>query len=174
MPPAMQPPQPPQPSTLERQQRTPQQARHFEATVEYYVAVADCVVVAADGSSDMFWPLPQNFSFAVEHCKRAWGVELDQSTSEWISIAHDIPRFRYTTNIVFSSGDLDPWSSAGILQSPAPERSLISLNITGGAHHLDLMFANANDPPSVLQARSVELSMINRWIAAFNDKAMDC
>ena len=129
---------------------------------------------AADGSSDMFWPLPQNFSFAVEHCKRAWGVELDQSTSEWISIAHDIPRFRYTTNIVFSSGDLDPWSSAGILQSPAPERSLISLNITGGAHHLDLMFANANDPPSVLQARSVELSMIKRWIAAFNDKAMGC
>jgi len=119
---------------------------------------------AASGSSDMFWPLPQNLTFAVEHCKRAWGVEVDQTTSEWMSIAYNIPRFSYISNIVFSSGDLDPWSAAGILQSPAPDRCLISLNVTNGAHHLDLMFAHADDPPSVLHARAVELSMIKRWV----------
>jgi lysosomal Pro-X carboxypeptidase len=118
----------------------------------------------ANGYSDMFWPLSQNFSFAKEHCDKAWGVTLDTSSSEWISIANDIPRFRYVTNIVFSSGDLDPWSSAGILESPAPDRSLLSINITGGAHHLDLMFADANDPPSVLHARAVELAAIQKWI----------
>jgi lysosomal Pro-X carboxypeptidase len=119
----------------------------------------------ANGASDMFWPVAQNFTFAVEHCRRAWGVELDESTSDWIAIAHDIPRFSYTSNIVFSSGDLDPWSSAGILESPSPERSLISINISDGAHHLDLMFAHASDPPSVLHARAVELAMIQKWIS---------
>lgn len=120
---------------------------------------------SANGHSDMFWPLQQNMTFAVEHCQQAWGVALDQTTSEWISVANDIPRFSYISNIVFTSGDLDPWSSAGILDSPAPERCLISLNISGGAHHLDLMFADAKDPPSAVHARAFELSMIKQWIA---------
>ena len=128
-------------------------------------SVPDSFWFAADGRGDMFWPALQNFSFAVEHCRRAWGVELDTSTSEWIAVAHDIPRFRSSSNILFSSGDLDPWSSAGILHSPAPERALVSVNISGGAHHLDLMFAHPQDPPSVLEARALELAMIQAWIA---------
>jgi lysosomal Pro-X carboxypeptidase len=118
----------------------------------------------ANGGSDMFWPLLQNSSFAAEHCRSAWGVTLDKATSEWISIANDLPFFSSVTNIVFSSGDLDPWSSAGILVSPAAERGLLSINISHGAHHLDLMFADGSDPPSVVQARQVELDMIQRWV----------
>jgi propanediol dehydratase large subunit len=64
-----------------------------------------------------------------------------------------------------SSDDLDPWSSAGILLSPVHERGLLSLNTSGGAHHLDLMFADACDLQSMLEARAVELSMIQTWIA---------
>jgi hypothetical protein len=42
----------------------------------------DSFWVTADGRSDMFGPTLQNFTFAIEHCRRAWGVELDKSTSE--------------------------------------------------------------------------------------------
>jgi hypothetical protein len=36
------------------------------------------------------------------------------------------------SNIMFSSGEYDPWGSAGILSSPAPSRSLTAINVTGG------------------------------------------
>jgi lysosomal Pro-X carboxypeptidase len=43
-------------------------------------------------------------------------------------------------------------------------RSLVAVDIAEGAHHLDLMFSNAADPPSVVRAREVELAAIRGWI----------
>ena len=42
------------------------------------------------------------------------------------------------SNIVFSWGEYDPWGSAAIHTSPSPERSLVSVYVEGGAHHIDL------------------------------------
>lgn len=36
---------------------------------------------------------------------------------------------------------------------------------TAGAHHLDLMFSNPADPPSVREARAVEEHYIAKWIS---------
>ena len=36
--------------------------------------------------------------------------------------------------------------------------------IEDGAHHLDLMFSNEQDPQSVKDARALELSFIRSWI----------
>ena len=85
------------------------------------------------------------------------------------------------SNIVFSSGLLDPWSAAGVyagdgnppapgaydgpVASPvgAPDRDVQSVVIDLGAHHLDLMFSDDNDPASVIEARQVEAAAIKRW-----------
>ena len=37
--------------------------------------------------------------------------------------------------------------------------------IPEGAHHIDLMFSNKLDPPSVKHARQFELDNIHKWIA---------
>jgi hypothetical protein len=64
---------------------------------------------------------------------------------------------------VFSNGNLDPWSAAGVLTPPNP--SVTTIMIEGGAHHLDLRLPNPDyDPPGVVAARSVELQQILRWI----------
>jgi lysosomal Pro-X carboxypeptidase len=79
------------------------------------------------------------------------------------------------SNVVFSNGYLDPWASGGVMSrdwKPGDE-SVIELNEDGnsvavvieeGAHHLDLMIPDENDPQSVLDAREVERDMIKRWV----------
>ena len=57
------------------------------------------------------------------------------------------------SNIVFSNGLLDPWSSGGVLK---PVGGTAALIIPEGAHHLDLRAANPDDPVSVVDARKKE------------------
>lgn len=71
---------------------------------------------------------------------------------------------RETSNIVFSNGALDPWSSAGVLESVSPSVQAVLLDL--GAHHLDLFFPDDNDPPCAAQARKVEAEAIRKWIGA--------
>eukprot|EP01116_Phalansterium_solitarium_P017310 TRINITY_DN4229_c0_g3_i1.p1 TRINITY_DN4229_c0_g3~~TRINITY_DN4229_c0_g3_i1.p1 ORF type:complete len:494 (+),score=190.42 TRINITY_DN4229_c0_g3_i1:100-1581(+) len=118
---------------------------------------------ASNGVTDMFFSYPYNLSFAEVHCAAAWNVT---PVFDWVSTAYDIPDFKYVSNIVFTNGLYDPWSGASIQDSPAPERDLVVLNVTEGAHHLDLMFSNPADPQSVIDVRQTQLSYVRKWIAA--------
>uniref|UniRef100_A0A7S2BG01 Uncharacterized protein n=1 Tax=Florenciella parvula TaxID=236787 RepID=A0A7S2BG01_9STRA len=86
------------------------------------------------------------------------------------------------SNIIFSNGLLDPWSGAGVYaegSAPYPELAYTGptvQNITAdgsvqalildlGAHHLDLMFMDDNDPECAIFAREVELAAIKKWAA---------
>jgi len=74
----------------------------------------------------------------------------------------------YSSNIVFSNGDLDPWSGGGVTHNVG--KSITSLIIEGGAHHLDLMFSNPLDPPNVKVARQTERQWIEIWVNEKNSK----
>jgi len=68
---------------------------------------------------------------------------------------------RAASNIVFSNGLLDPWSSGSVLKSSG---SVYSIIIPEGAHHLDLRGSNPADPVSVISARKDEKKYIRKWI----------
>ena len=112
-----------------------------------------------DGESDMFWAQPFDPDAAADECEKQWGVRPSplKATVEWGG-----RRIETGSNIVFSNGGYDPWSSGGVLRSLSS--SLVAVNIPEGAHHLDLMFSNEEDPPSVLEARRLQEKHIRKWI----------
>ncbi len=80
------------------------------------------------------------------------------------------------SNVVFSNGLLDPWSSAGVyareydgemVQELNDSGDMIALILEQGAHHLDLFFSTKDDPEEVREARRVEGEMIDRWVESY-------
>ena len=43
--------------------------------------------------------------------------------------------------------------------------SVVAVLIPEGAHHLDLMFSNPLDPPSVVAARDTQRAHMRAWVA---------
>ena len=117
--------------------------------------------IESGSASDMFFASPYNLTFLREHCAAAWGVTPDLN---WMTTRHALPSFHGTSRILFVNGLQDPWSGASIQTSPDVSRDLIVLNISYGAHHLDLFFSNPADPPSVTAVRATELSFIEKWV----------
>lgn len=112
-----------------------------------------------DGKLDMFFPQAFVRKAAIKECEKQWGVTPDtyKASIEWGG--RDITT---ASNIVFSNGSLDPWSGGGVLKNLSD--TLIAVIIPEGAHHLDLMFSNELDPPSVSEARNIEAQYIAKWI----------
>eukprot|EP00466_Bigelowiella_natans_P019201 jgi/Bigna1/68113/fgenesh1_pg.5_\ len=105
------------------------------------------------------------------------------SWSEWLTTYYGDKRRvvgkSAASNIVFSNGMLDPWSSAGVyaggrppktydsgatIQNLTEDGSSIALLLDLGAHHLDLFFSTDKDPECAKEARLVEEKYIQRWI----------
>lgn len=71
------------------------------------------------------------------------------------------------TNIIFSNGELDPYSSGGVYDCTDGQ---VCLYIENAAHHLDLRTPNSADPDTVVNAREIELETIQSWIADYMTK----
>ena len=119
---------------------------------------------STDGVRDMFWNNKYNQTLIDEHCEKVWGVK---PRRDWIRNEYGGRHLLDGhSNIVFSSGGFDGWSSGGIATN-VTERDLTSLMIRRGGHHLDLMFSHPNDPEEVVHVREYELDAIKRWIQEF-------
>merc|ERR1712176_946750 len=110
-----------------------------------------------DGIHDMFWPFKMNMTLIRQQCQSVFGVE---PREYWI--ATEFGGTVGATNIVFSNGELDPWSSCGVLQDAS--ESAVAVVIPGAAHHVDLMFSNSLDTAAFQDARSTELQHMRQWI----------
>ncbi len=93
--------------------------------------------------------------------------------SMWLDTVYGGMRNMYTSNIVYSNGDLDPWMPAGVnmelQQSKKMKKSnsnIMSLLIKQGGHHLDLFWPADIDPVSVKEVRAAEEEQIRKWVAA--------
>ena len=65
-------------------------------------------------------------------------------------------RLEGASNIVFTQGDLDPWMPAGVAPTSSTasptlqlDRSVVSVVVERGGHHLDLFWPTEEDPQSV-------------------------
>ncbi|KAL3879039.1 hypothetical protein ACJMK2_031353 [Sinanodonta woodiana] len=115
--------------------------------------------MCSNGVSDMFEPMEWNFTQYSDNCYKMWQVK---PLLDWITTEYGGTSLESASNIVFSNGLLDPWSSGGVLQSQS--RSLISILIPDGAHHLDLRSANVQDPYDLQAARVQEVNILKNWL----------
>ena len=99
--------------------------------------------------------------------------------SQWLDAYFGRKSLEGYSNVIFSNGLLDPWSSAGVyddmaviapgryagpwLRNISSSKDVSALILPLGAHHLDLMFSDDDDPPEATYARRVEYAAIDRW-----------
>lgn len=127
---------------------------------------------------DVYWPpnVPRNYSLeslvvgSLSYCSSfdalgLAGVALTQD--QWglaLDARYGPAKQKSASNIVFTNGDLDPWSAAGVeLQDDAA--SVSSFLIGFGGHHLDLFWPSAGDPDSVRAVRRVLEQRVVHWVS---------
>jgi len=111
-----------------------------------------------DGTNDMFEKREWDLAQFTKDCQSTWGVTPRPTMANTMYGGRDLEA---ASNIIFSNGLLDPWSSGGVLR---PVGGCTAVIIPEGAHHLDLRAANPRDPISVRDARKTERKFIEKWI----------
>ncbi|XP_068083135.1 lysosomal Pro-X carboxypeptidase isoform X2 [Anabrus simplex] len=118
--------------------------------------------MCSDGRHDMFEKKAWDFTQYSDTCYKKWKVRPQPDLAVKIYGGKDIST---TSNIIFSNGLLDPWSSGGVLRSMST--SVRAVIIPEGAHHLDLRASNPADPTSVIEARRAYQYFISTWIKQY-------
>ncbi|XP_005074170.1 lysosomal Pro-X carboxypeptidase [Mesocricetus auratus] len=120
----------------------------------------------ANGVDDMFESYVWDFERFSDDCFNQWGVK---PRPNWITTLYGGKNISSHSNIIFSNGDLDPWSGGGVTKDITD--TLVAINIPNGAHHLDLRASTAFDPSTVLISRLLEVKHMKKWIADFYKNA---
>ncbi|KAM4846065.1 lysosomal Pro-X carboxypeptidase [Thomomys bottae] len=132
-----------------------------------YQACTEMVMpFCTNGIDDMFEPQSWDFKKFSNECFKQWGV---RPRASWITTMYGGKNISSHSNIIFSNGDLDPWSGGGVTKNISD--TLVAILIKNAAHHLDLRSNNAQDPKTVLVARSLEVSYMKQWIQEFHTLA---
>ncbi|KAI4322347.1 hypothetical protein L6164_022051 [Bauhinia variegata] len=129
---------------------------------------SEMVIPIGFGNDTMFPPDPFNITSYVEECKNRYGVP---PRPHWVTTyygGHNIRLVlkRFGSNIIFSNGLRDPYSSGGVLDSISD--SLIALHTVNGSHCLDILRANkTTDPEWLVKQREQEINIIKGWIKQY-------
>ncbi|CAB3240100.1 unnamed protein product [Arctia plantaginis] len=131
-----------------------------------YQACTEMVMpMCSNGNTDMFEPMPWNYTLFAEDCHKKYNV---YPRPEMARIEYGGDRLQAASNIVFSNGMKDPWTGGGILDSLSD--TIYAEVIPDAAHHLDLMPSNPNDPEPVKMTREMHKEHITRWINQFQEQ----
>ncbi|XP_057457115.1 uncharacterized protein LOC130748045 [Lotus japonicus] len=123
--------------------------------------------IGHDRSGSMFPPAPFNMKSFVNEC---WSLYDVLPRPHWITTyygGHDLRLIlrRFGSNIIFSNGLKDPYSSGGVLESISD--SVIALSTVNGSHCLDIMSENPSDPEWLVMQRNAEVKIIKEWITGY-------
>ncbi|XP_057458054.1 uncharacterized protein LOC130748827 [Lotus japonicus] len=123
--------------------------------------------IGIEGNNTMFQPDPFNFKRFAKECKKSFGVS---PRPHWVTTyygGHNIKLVlqKFGSNIIFSNGLRDPYSSGGVLSDISD--SLVAIYTVNGAHCLDLHSAYESDPDWLVLQRKKEVQIINDWITQY-------
>ncbi|KAG6682450.1 hypothetical protein I3842_13G142300 [Carya illinoinensis] len=118
-------------------------------------------------NNTMFQPSPFNLSSFTEECRSLYGVT---PRPHWVTTyygGHDIKLVlnKFGSNIIFSNGLRDPYSSGGVLVNIS--ESIVAVHTVNGSHCLDLQANQSTDPEWLVRQREVEVKIIKGWITQY-------
>uniref|UniRef100_A0A1B6MI79 Lysosomal Pro-X carboxypeptidase n=1 Tax=Graphocephala atropunctata TaxID=36148 RepID=A0A1B6MI79_9HEMI len=116
--------------------------------------------MCTDGKHDMYEPSKWNFTTFANDCYKTYKVEPQPFQAKNLYGGKHIST---ASNIIFSNGQLDPWSGGGVLHNVSA--TAVAIVLADSAHHLDLRASNAADPESVVEARKYYRTVIQQWIS---------
>lgn len=126
----------------------------------FFQSCTEIIMPMCSDNNDMFENTKWDFKKYSDDCLKKFGVRPRDE---------DVPILEYggkelvsASNIVFSNGLLDPWSSGGVLSNIT--RKVVAVVIPDGAHHFDLRAANVLDTESVRLARQFHVHEIRKWL----------
>ncbi|KAJ8947462.1 hypothetical protein NQ318_009763 [Aromia moschata] len=123
-----------------------------------YQACTELIMPMCSTEKDMFESTAWSFQKYSDDCFKRFGVHA--ARPDWSVLEYGGKNLRYFSNIVFSNGLMDPWSSGCILHNISS--SIVVINITDGAHHVDLRATHPADTNYVVQARNFHRNAIKR------------
>ncbi|XP_024890645.1 lysosomal Pro-X carboxypeptidase [Temnothorax curvispinosus] len=129
---------------------------------DYQTCTEMVLPICTDGINDMFEPAEWNIGDYNNTCFKRYSVS---SQPYLVCEQYGCGNFTSASNIVFSNGLLDPWTSGGVLRNLS--ESVISMLMPDAAHHLDLRATNSKDPYSVLLTRKFHRHSITKWIEEY-------
>lgn len=122
-----------------------------------------------NGTTDMFWDAGAfNASAVASFCRGQFGQEGPVPGFATLPLLFGATAADFqagASNILFSNGLLDPWSSGGFLSNLSD--SMPSLLIPEGGHHVDLYWSDPADLPSYAAVRAQERQILAGWVDAW-------
>ncbi|KAF2321715.1 hypothetical protein GH714_001781 [Hevea brasiliensis] len=130
---------------------------------------SELVIRIGHDRDSMFPAAPFNLDSYIKDCKSLFGV-LPQP--EWVTTyygGHDLKLIlrSFASNIIFSNGLRDPYSSGGVLENISD--SIVAISTTNGSHCLDLHQEKPSDPRWLVMQRKTEVEIIQGWISKYHD-----
>lgn len=129
---------------------------------------SEMVIPIGIGSNDTMFPsAPFDLSQFIEDCKSLYGVS---PRPHWVTTyygGHNIKLVlrRFASNIIFSNGLRDPYSSGGVLEDIS--KSVVAIYTINGSHCLDIRSAQPSDPEWLVMQRKKEIKVIKGWITKY-------
>uniref|UniRef100_A0A0B6Y9F8 Lysosomal Pro-X carboxypeptidase n=1 Tax=Arion vulgaris TaxID=1028688 RepID=A0A0B6Y9F8_9EUPU len=125
-----------------------------------YQSCTEMVMPMCSSFTNMFFNFSWNYQQFSDDCYRKYQVRPRES---WIPLEYWAKQLQSTSNIIFSNGLLDPWSSGGVMESISD--TIVAIQIPLGAHHLDFRAENEQDTRSVKSARDQETNILRNWLS---------
>ncbi|XP_031099754.1 lysosomal Pro-X carboxypeptidase-like [Ipomoea triloba] len=121
------------------------------------------------GVDTSFPPPPFHLESYIKNCESLYGLPPRPYWMNDYFGVHDMKLVlkRFGSNIIFTSGLRDPWSTGGILEDIS--HSIVAIVTKKGAHASDVLKARKTDPEWLVKQRNKSLKIIEGWITKYYD-----
>ncbi|XP_059644357.1 uncharacterized protein LOC132286110 [Cornus florida] len=134
----------------------------------HWQTCSEMVMPAGRDRDDTMFPIdPFNLSNFTKECISNFGV---RPRPHWVTTyygGHDIKLVlqKFASNIIFSNGLRDPYSSAGVLENIS--NTILAVHTANGSHCLDILGAKQSDPYWLVKQRQRETKIIKEWLTKY-------